>query len=251
MDPHGHKRPLAHARQRGLKLAALAVGLGLVGFWFISALPEPGSPPPPLDSVLVPAPPPVDTARIADTASSPDTSGLTLPIAPETIDSAERAATTPVDSSAIPLPSVAVTGGGAYLIPVAGITADKLENTFTDARSEGRVHDAIDIMAPRGTPVVATNDGEIVKLHLSERGGISLYQRCLTGDTIYYYAHLDRYADGIVEGRMLHRGELVGYVGETGNVAPGNPHLHFAIWLVTDPKKYWDGENLNPFLLLR
>ncbi len=113
------------------------------------------------------------------------------------------------------------------------------------------MHNAIDIIAAPGTPVLAATDGEIVQLHNSERGGISLYQRSPSGDTIYYYAHLDRYADGVAVGKIARPGDLLGYVGETGNVAPGNPHLHFAIWLVTDPQRYWEGENINPYPLLR
>jgi murein DD-endopeptidase MepM/ murein hydrolase activator NlpD len=183
-----------------------------------------------------------------------DSAAVTLPIPPEVIDSANQAASTPIDSSSPPGASAASgasAGRSGMLIPVVGIKPEQLQDTYNDARSGGRVHDAIDIIAPRGTPVVAAVDGEIVKLFQSERGGTTLYQRSPTGDTIFYYAHLDRYADGIAVGKILHRGELLGYVGETGNVVPGNAHLHFAIWLVTDPKKYWDGENINPYPLLR
>ncbi len=128
---------------------------------------------------------------------------------------------------------------------------EQLQDTFTDARSEGRRHDAIDIIAPRGTPVVAATDGRILRLFQSVKGGITLYQLGQDERTVYYYAHLDRYADGIAEGRVLRRGETIAYVGDTGNATPGNYHLHFQIYLVNDPKKFFTGENLNPYPLLR
>ena len=137
------------------------------------------------------------------------------------------------------------------LIPVAGVTADQLQDTFDDARSEGRVHNAIDIMAPRGTPVLAAADGTVLKLFWSERGGNTIYQLGTDGRTVYYYAHLDRYADGLTEGRALRRGEMIGYVGDTGNAGPGNYHLHFAVYIVEDPKRYWDGQPINPYPLLK
>ena len=255
MDPDKHIRPFTVSHRRRTRIITLAVVIGLVVVWFLwlmRSIPEPEAPPPPLDSVLAPTVAAPDTLPADSLRTPADTASVTLPIPAEVIDSASQAASTPTDSnsSRTPLPP-AVAGRSGLLIPVAGMTADKLQDTYNDARSDGRVHDAIDIMAPRGTPVIAATDGEIVKLFKSERGGITLYQRSPTGDTIYYYAHLDGYADGIVEGRKLHRGELLGYVGETGNVVPGSPHLHFAIWLVTDPKKYWDGENINPYPLLK
>jgi murein DD-endopeptidase MepM/ murein hydrolase activator NlpD len=138
------------------------------------------------------------------------------------------------------------------LIPVQGIRAADLRDTFSDARSEGRVHDAIDIMAPRGTPVLAAADGRIVKLFQSVKGGITLYQLAAADEhLVFYYAHLERYADGLAEGRVARRGETLGYVGDTGNAAPGNTHLHFQIYRVADPKRFWTGDNLNPYPLLR
>ncbi len=137
------------------------------------------------------------------------------------------------------------------IVPVAGIRSDQLRDTFTDARSEGRSHDAIDIIAPRGAAVMAVANGTIARLFTSDKGGITLYQFSPDQKFIFYYAHLERYADGIKDGKQLKQGEVIAYVGDTGNAVPGNYHLHFAIWRVPDPKKYWDGENLNPFPLLR
>lgn len=137
------------------------------------------------------------------------------------------------------------------IIPVAGVKPEQLIDTFDDARSEGRVHDAIDIMAAAETPVLAAADGKIVKLWQSERGGITIYQLNANQDLIFYYAHLSRYADGLAEGDLVRQGQLIAYVGDTGNAGAGNYHLHFSIAAVSDPKRYWEGTNINPYPLLQ
>ena len=136
------------------------------------------------------------------------------------------------------------------IIPVAGVRPDQLWDTFSDSRSEGRTHDAIDIMAPADTPVLAAADGTIQKLWLSERGGNSIYQVDAAQKLIFYYAHLSRYADGLTEGKQVRQGEVIAYVGDTGNAGTGNYHLHFSIAIVSDPKRYWEGTNINPYPLL-
>jgi len=136
------------------------------------------------------------------------------------------------------------------LIPVSGVTASQLRDTFNQARSEGRRHDAIDIMASGGTPVLAATDGMVIRLFQSDRGGITLYELDPSGQYAYYYAHLMRYADGIAEGKPLRRGEVIAYVGDTGNAGTGNYHLHFAISKLTSPRKWSGGEPINPFPLL-
>lgn len=136
------------------------------------------------------------------------------------------------------------------IIPVAGVRPDQLIDTFDDARSEGRVHDAIDIMAAAETPVIAAADGKILKLFHSDRGGTTIYQLNTNGDLVFYYAHLSHYADGLTEGNIVKQGEVIAYVGDTGNAGPGNYHLHFSIATVSDPKRYWEGTNINPYPLL-
>jgi murein DD-endopeptidase MepM/ murein hydrolase activator NlpD len=136
------------------------------------------------------------------------------------------------------------------LIPVAGVRVEQLRDTYADARSEGRVHNAIDIMAAKGTPVVAATDGTVARLFWSDKGGTTLYVRGTDDRTIYYYAHLDRYAEGISENKSVRRGDVIAYVGDTGNAGAGNFHLHFAIWTVVDPKRYWNGTDINPYPLL-
>lgn len=137
------------------------------------------------------------------------------------------------------------------IIPVVGVKPEQLVDTFSASRSGERSHDAIDIMAPGGTPVVAAADGEIVRFFDSERGGITIYQ--LTADRKYmlYYAHLQRRADGIAVGMHVKRGTTIGFVGDTGNSGVGNTHLHFSIAVVRDPKRFWDGPYLNPYPLLK
>ena len=155
---------------------------------------------------------------------------------------------TPNADAPSPVPEVAP---GALIIPVAGVRPDQLRDTFSEARSEGRVHDAIDIAAPRGTPVIAAADGTIVKLFHSERGGTTIYQLSADNKFIYYYAHLDRYAENLNEGHFAKQGETIAYVGDTGNAGAGNYHLHFSIALISDPKRYWEGVNINPYPLLK
>ena len=148
-------------------------------------------------------------------------------------------------------PPFAPEGSPRLLIPVAGVGPDQLSDTYSEARSEGRTHNAIDIVAPRGTPVLAASDGRIVKLFRSDRGGITVYQLSPDEKTVYYYAHLERYADGLREGHYARRGETIAYVGDTGNATPGNYHLHFQVYRINDPKSFWEGDNLNPYELLK
>lgn len=133
------------------------------------------------------------------------------------------------------------------LIPVQGTSAAELTDTFVDARSEGRLHDAIDIMAPAGTPVLAVSDGHIEKLFDSARGGLTIYQFEPSGRYTYYYAHLQRYADGLAEKQWIKRGQVIGYVGSTGNADPAAPHLHFAIFLLGPERRWSEGTAINPY----
>ena len=161
----------------------------------------------------------------------------------------------PVPPDTTPLPPDTLAPAPAprarLVVPVQGIRASDLVDTFEDARGRGREHDAIDIIAPRGTPVLAATDGRVVDLFDSERGGKTIYQRGRDARTIYYYAHLDRYAAGLRKGDAVRQGQVVGYVGDTGNAVPGNYHLHFAIWITPDTTQYWDGDTINPYPLLK
>jgi len=136
-------------------------------------------------------------------------------------------------------------------VPVQGIEPDKLVRSYHDARSGGREHEALDILAPRGTPVVAVEDGTIAKLFNSKAGGITVYQFDPGQNYSYYYAHLDRYADGIKEGMPVRRGQVLGYVGTSGNAPKDTPHLHFAIFRLTAEKHWWEGTPIDPYDILK
>ena len=139
----------------------------------------------------------------------------------------------------------------SLLLPVQGVALADLRDTFNDGRDgDSRGHEAIDIMAPRGTPVLAVDDGRIAKLFLSKPGGITVYQFDPSGQFSYYYAHLDRYAEGLAEGQTVRRGAVIGYVGSSGNASPDAPHLHFALFKLGPEKQWWKGEPLNPFAYL-
>ena len=139
--------------------------------------------------------------------------------------------------------------GASLAIPVLGVRPEQLRDTYEDARV-GHVHHAIDIMAAGGTPVVAASDGTVLKLRTGGNGGITIYQLGPDGRTLYYYAHLQRYAAGLREGLPLQRGEVIAYVGDTGNAGAGNYHLHFSVGRLTDPRRWWESENVNPYPLL-
>jgi murein DD-endopeptidase MepM/ murein hydrolase activator NlpD len=189
--------------------------------------PLPVEPPPPL------AVPPAETAAPAAASSSANASEMSVPTTTE-----GAAAVTAANSS------------GSLLIPVQGMAASKLVDTFTQSRGAGRLHDAIDIMAARGTPVLAVADGRVAKLFTSKPGGLTIYQFDGAEKLAYYYAHLDHYAAGLAEGQQLKRGDTIGYVGSTGNASPDAPHLHFAVFVLGPDKKWWQGTAVNPYPLL-
>lgn len=161
-------------------------------------------------------------------------------------------------AAALPMPGTtpAPADGAALLaqrplvIPVAGVRPEALVDTYEQGRV-GHRHEAIDIGAPRGTPVHAVDDGKAVKLFTSIPGGLTLYQFDPTGRLAYYYAHLDRYAPGLKEGMTLRRGDVIGYVGSTGNASPDAPHLHFAVFRLGPLRQWWKGEPVNPYPALR
>jgi len=162
-------------------------------------------------------------------APTSGTSGIIPPSAPEARDLAARALT----------------------IPVQGVTANTLVRSYHDTRSGGREHEALDILAPRNTPVVAVENGTVAKLFFSKAGGNTIYQFDPGRDYCYYYAHLERYADGLKDGDAISRGQTIGYVGTSGNAPKETPHLHFAIFRLTPDKHWWEGTPIDPYDLLR
>ena len=136
-------------------------------------------------------------------------------------------------------------------VPVEGIKPDQLTDSFRDARSGSRAHEAIDILAPRNAPVKAVEDGTIARLFNSKAGGITIYQFDPSERFCYYYAHLERYADGLREGDRVRKGQVVGYVGTSGNAPKDTPHLHFAVFRLTAEKHWWEGTPIDPYDILR
>jgi len=135
------------------------------------------------------------------------------------------------------------------MIPVQGIAGSELPDTFAEMRGI-RPHSALDIPAPRGTPVLSAGDGRLLKLFKSTNGGLMVYAADWTERFILMYAHLDRYATGLTEGMSLRRGQLLGEVGTTGNAPPDAPHLHFAIARAGDLRHWWCGRPIDPRSLL-
>jgi murein DD-endopeptidase MepM/ murein hydrolase activator NlpD len=173
-------------------------------------------------------------------------------IVPSAIAAAEvtRPASNPAATPRIGLEPVADLRGRRLDLPVQGIARTALVDSFEDARAKGH-HEAIDILAPRNTPILAVEDGTIVKLFQSKAGGTTIYQFDPGSTYAYYYAHLERYADGLREGLVVRRGAVIGYVGTSGNAPKNTPHLHFAIFKLGDDKRWWQGVAIDPFEVLK
>lgn len=151
----------------------------------------------------------------------------------------------------LPRPDLSTPAVARLAVPVEGVQPSQLTDSFDQPRDGQQKHEAIDILAPRGAKVLAAADGKIVKLFDSKPGGHTVYQFDPSGTYAYYYAHLDSYAPGLKEGQDVHRGDLLGYVGTSGNADPNTPHLHFAVFQLTPEKEWWKGTALNPYPMLR
>lgn len=181
------------------------------------------------------APNDVQTTTKSRTADPPETSS--------------RLAETPAGAEDRPAVSL---GDRKLAPPIANLKASDLHDTFHEARSGGeRRHEATDIMAPRGTPVFAVDDGAIKKLFDSKPGGLTIYQFDESEQYSYYYAHLDRYAAGLEEGQKVSKGDVIGYVGTSGNAGPDSPHLHFGIFELGPEKNWWQGTPIDPYPVLK
>lgn len=201
---------------------------------------EPSIQPEPGDAPDVPAPPPGASA-----------SGSGAPVHPDAA-SPEVAAAQPAVEPRPPSPEALILHlrQRNLTVPVAGVTRDALISTFHEARGTLR-HEALDILAPYGTPVLAVEDGTIAKLFTSNRGGLTIYQFDPARFVSYYYAHLDRYADGVTEGAEVRRGDVLGYVGTSGNAQSEAPHLHFAIFRLGPEARWSEGDPVDPYLVLK
>jgi murein DD-endopeptidase MepM/ murein hydrolase activator NlpD len=162
-----------------------------------------------------------------------------------------KGAPVPPAAAAAPSPSPAFESlpedsGASLLIPVRGVQLAALKSNFREPRGSGRTHEAMDIRAPRGTPVLAVADGTIKKLFNSKAGGLTIYHYDVAESTCYYYAHLESYGN-IREGQHVRRGDVLGYVGTSGNAPPDTPHLHFAVNVLTATKEWWKGTPVDPY----
>lgn len=169
------------------------------------------------------------------------------PARPATRPAVRASRPSPMPSELPPSPIAAVPQGDWLAIPVAGVGREDIASNFDDARGNRR-HGALDIMAPKGRPVLAAVDGTVKKLFTSRAGGLTIYQYDVAEAWIYYYAHLDRYAPGLQEGMRVRRGDVIGYVGTSGNAT--TPHLHFAVEKMPPGKEWWKGTAVDPYPLL-
>jgi peptidoglycan LD-endopeptidase LytH len=233
----------------GFAIGALCIGAGL---WSTGRLQTAYLPP---WVQRVPSSPP--TPAVPQTGSAEPLPGPPVP-PPEGMPpapaqgAADRAATEPGTP-----PSATTTAASLHpapelhlAMPLAGIDASTLSDTFHDART-GHMHEALDIPAPRGTPVLAVAEGNVAKLFTSKEGGLTVYQFDNTQKYAFYYAHLDKYAPGLKEGMLLRKGDTLGYVGTTGNAPKNAPHLHFAVFKLGPEKNWWNGTPLDPLPMLK
>lgn len=191
----------------------------------------------------VPAPSPADLAARAQNAAP------RVPISPPPFNApAAQPQQSPAASGEAD--RYAFNTDGPLTMPIQGLNPGTLSDTFNDMR-DGHRHEALDIPAPQGTSVHAVVDGTVAKLFNSKQGGITVYEFDDSGTYCYYYAHLDHYAPGLKEGMALHRGDVIGFVGNTGDAAGGPPHLHFAVFKLGPDKKWWQGEAIDPLPLLK
>jgi murein DD-endopeptidase MepM/ murein hydrolase activator NlpD len=247
------RRPGGSVVLAGLGGFILGAATVLLILWAFNAqrAPRPAVDAPPTIS-QAPAPPvagPPPESAPSGTAPPPQTSSGSRPwIQGSPLEPEARQELPPPPRTSAPSGNLADRN---LLIPVQGFRRDQLADTFDDLRGGGgRRHEAMDIMAPRNTPVVAVEDGRIAKLFASAQGGLTIYQFDPTETYAYYYAHLESYARGLKEGDQVRRGQVIGYVGTSGNAGPNNPHLHFAIFRLTPEKRWWKGDPINPFGLL-
>lgn len=211
---------------------------------FFIALIYSTKPGPPAANGTAPPALPVDTARAAPDSAAGATHVEAL--------SDSTGLPTDTTSPVVVYPSdIDALRAQSPIVPVAGVSAKELVDSFSDKRGQARQHNAIDIMAARNTPAVATTAGTVMRLHNSVAGGLSIYLKDRTSRFIFMYGHLDSYRPGLLEGAQVRRGEIIGFVGTTGNANPQAPHLHFQVLRTDNPNAWWRGTPINPFLVYR
>ena len=149
-----------------------------------------------------------------------------------------------------PVATAGILPEGRIRMPVDGVELEALKDGFEERRG-GRRHEAVDILAPRNTPVLAVQSGAIAKLFESKAGGHTIYQFDPSGHLAYYYAHLEKYADGLHEGQAVAQGDVIGYIGTSGNAPPETPHLHFAVFELDETRRWWKGKAIDPYWVFK
>ena len=198
---------------------------------------------------MEPATPVTPTTSVSPEPAPVPSPGPTLPPAPEPAPT-HVPGDLPAAAQPLAVQPPAPGAAPALAMPIAGVDPATLHSNFNDARA-GHKHEAIDIMSPRGTPVLAVAEGNVAKLFNSKQGGLTVYQFDDTQKWCYYYAHLDRYAPGLKEGTLLRKGEVLGYVGSTGDASPEAPHLHFSVFVLGPEKHWWQGTAVDPLPMLK
>jgi murein DD-endopeptidase MepM/ murein hydrolase activator NlpD len=253
-------------RRGGVIIPALAacfcIGI-MVGWWLRSGAPMPAvsqignrdtASQTPAGRVLDPA----ANAATDPAGSTAGPKGPTLQAADA--GTAGRVVATTGEPLVAPAPPTSLPAAGAITdlrghglrLPIDDANIEAMKGGFEEGRDAGgRPHEAVDMLAPRNTPVRAVEDGAIAKLFTSKAGGTTIYQFDPTEQYCYYYAHLERYAEGLREGDAVRKGEVIGYVGTTGNAPKNTPHLHFAVFKLTAAKHWWEGTPIDPFDILR
>jgi murein DD-endopeptidase MepM/ murein hydrolase activator NlpD len=232
------------SRPRG-RLIPVLVGCfyaGLAAGWWLHAAfsPQPSA------TVVTPMPgaPGTPGAPEAAPAGTSGRSGAVAPRRDGALIPASDVATVGVDP-------VAALARKRIRLPIANANVAAMKGGFNESRSGGRRHEAVDILAPRHTPVLAVDQGTIARLLYSQAGGTTIYQFDSTERFCYYYAHLERYAPGLREGQRVRAGDVLGFVGTSGNAPPNTPHLHFAIFQLTSDRRWWEGRPLDPYLAFK
>jgi len=215
-------------------LVAVSAAAVMTGWWFR------GGSPMPFASTTSAAGPSTTSRRIVD---SP------LPLAPSTAaPGIGDARATSGDSEGA---AIAALRGHDLRVPIDNTDVERLKGMFGEPRGGGPAHEAVDIIAPRNAPIHAVEDGTIAKLFTSKAGGLTIYQFDPYQRFCYYYAHLERYADGLADGQPVTRGEVIGFVGTSGDAPPNTPHLHFAIFELGPDHQWWSGRPIDPYLVLK
>jgi murein DD-endopeptidase MepM/ murein hydrolase activator NlpD len=181
------------------------------------------------------------------------------PPTPSTVSGSDlafhAAPATSIRQRGTPEPTPVATSGGAaegrLRVPIDGADVESLKGGFAETRGGDRPHEAVDMLAPRNTPIHAVERGRIAKLFTSKAGGLTIYQFDPTERWCYYYAHLERYADGLKEGLVVAQGDVIGYVGTSGNAPPNTPHLHFAVFELNADKHWWQGKPVDPYRVFK